>query len=304
MKSKIQDTLTFLPSIKGRYIIVDTETTGLEPKDNNIIEIAAIEILNCKLTGNEFHTFMNPRFVIEKSAEEKHKMKQNFYEEYYKNVYKSDKENLFNFIHFIGNSLIFAHNAIFDMKFINNELNYYNLPTIPRKRFRCSMKLFKLIVKPHTIKKSYALDYCCEFFKLNAPIENFHSAIFDAFMTARLVCCLFKYNLNLKEREQVKFISNGLNGKNNFNKENVSDNNFNNESNNFNTQSVISGSLSERTKNSTDNANLNSNFDDEEKDNLKKNAQEKKVIQNDNENIIQKEDEPISINDAEIDLFL
>ena len=54
MKSKIQDTLTFLPSIKGRYIIVDTETTGLEPKDNNIIEIAAIEILNCKLKEMNF----------------------------------------------------------------------------------------------------------------------------------------------------------------------------------------------------------------------------------------------------------
>jgi hypothetical protein len=82
------------------------------------------------------------------------------------------------------------------MNFINNELQYRNLPIINKKRFRCTMKLFKQMVEPYSSKQNYSLEYCCNYFKLNSQRENFHSAIFDAFMTGRLVCALFRYRLN------------------------------------------------------------------------------------------------------------
>ncbi len=208
--SQRNDTLTLIPPINGRYIVLDTETTGLEPKENNIIEIAGIEIINGKLTGNQFHCFLKPRFKILKSAEEKHKMSQNFYEDYYQDCYKSDKENLLNLIKFIGNSLIFAHNSIFDMKFLNKELQYYNISPIPRRRFRCTMKIFKQIIKPNSLKQNYSLYHCCKFFNLSAPIENFHSAIFDSFMTARVLCCLFQWQKNKIEKEYYKLLSYNL----------------------------------------------------------------------------------------------
>lgn len=193
---KHNSTLTSLPSIKGRYIVLDTETTGLDPNTNNIIEIAAIEIQNGRITGNQFHLFINPRYCISQSAESKHKMSQSFYNSFYSNVYPSERHSLQMFIKFIHNSLIFAHNAIFDMNFINNELQYRNLPIINKKRFRCTMKLFKQMVEPYSSKQNYSLEYCCNYFKLNSQRENFHSAIFDAFMTGRLVCALFRYRLN------------------------------------------------------------------------------------------------------------
>ena len=185
--------LSHMPVIGGRYVVFDTETTGLNPTSDNVIEIAVVEIQNGKLTGNQFHCFLQPRFPISTSAESKHKMSQNFYQNYYSDVYLSDKKCLENFLKFINNSLIFAHNATFDMSFINNELKFWNLPQIPINRFRCTMKLFKKIVEPNTIKQSFSLEYCCNFFHLNSLKENFHSAIFDSFMTARMLCCLMRY---------------------------------------------------------------------------------------------------------------
>ena len=196
---KHNSTLTSLPSIKGRYIVLDTETTGLDPSTNNIIEIAAIEIQNGRITGNQFHLFLNPRYHISQSAESKHKMSQTFYKSFYSNVYPSEHHSLQTFIKFIHNSLIFAHNAIFDMNFINNELLYRNLPIINKKRFRCTMKLFKQMVEPYSSKQNYSLEYCCNHFKLNSQRENFHSAIFDAFMTGRLVCALFRFRPSYNE---------------------------------------------------------------------------------------------------------
>jgi DNA polymerase-3 subunit epsilon len=330
MESKIKeqknDTLSILPPIKGRYIVFDTETTGLEPKENNIIEIAAIEIYNGKLTGREFHSFMTPRFPITKSAEEKHKMSQNFYQNYYHDVYRSDKQNFESFLKFLGNSLIFAHNAIFDMKFLNRDLKYWDLNPIPRKRFRCSMRLFKLIVKPDTQKQKYALDYCCNFFNLTAPIDNFHSAIFDAFMTARMICSLFQYNNNLKLNNQINSVSNGLIG-NEININNNNKENHNNELNNlvspYKTLSVVSRSVSEVTKVSNENdlfkigqqiinnKSDNLNKDDEkikEKEYIKIiNGENKSKLKNDDNEKDKNnydEDEPITINENELDLLL
>ena len=185
--------LSHMPPIGGRYVVFDTETTGLNPTNDNVIEIAAVEIQNGKLTGNQFHCFLKPRYEISLSAELKHKMSQHFYTDYYSDVYLSDKKCLENFLKFVNKSLIFAHNAVFDMNFINNELLYWNLPIIPINRFRCTMKLFKKIVAPNSIKQSFALDHCCNYFNLSSLKENFHSAIFDSFMTARMLCCLMRY---------------------------------------------------------------------------------------------------------------
>jgi DNA polymerase-3 subunit epsilon len=195
--------LTALPIKSGRYIILDTETTGVNPDRNNIIELACIEISKGKITGSQFHCYLRPRHRIDIKAQAKHKLPPTFYEDYFSDVYHSDKASLENFLKFIGNSLVFAHNATFDINFINNELRYWNLPTIPKGRFRCTMRLFKNIFGniDHRLKKYCSLAKCCEFFNLKSTMENFHSAIFDSFMTARLVCKFYEfietYNINM-----------------------------------------------------------------------------------------------------------
>lgn len=193
------------PSLLGRYIVIDTETTGANPKENNIIEIACVEIENGKITGNEFHAFLHPRYQINQISEKKHKLSSNFYENYFNDVYTSDKRCLETFKNFIGNSIIFAHNANIDMQFINNELCYWNLQQIPKKRFMCTMKIFRTIF-PNLSRNYCSLSKCCEYFDFVSPNQNFHSAIHDSFMTARIVCKFFeifnnKENFLLESKE-------------------------------------------------------------------------------------------------------
>jgi DNA polymerase III epsilon subunit-like protein len=187
--------MTVLPVRSGRYIILDTETTGVNAERNNVIELACIEINKGKVTGSQFHCYLKPRYKIDIKAQAKHKLHPTFYEDYFSDVYQSDKTSLEHFLKFIGNSLVFAHNATFDINFINNELKYWGLPVIPRGRFRCTMRIFKHIFGPidHRLQKYCSLAKCCEFFNIKSGRENFHSAIFDSFMTARLVCQLYEF---------------------------------------------------------------------------------------------------------------
>ena len=193
-----------LPPKGGRYIVVDTETTGLEGSAQ-IVELGAHEIINGKLTGNQFHIYIRPRIQMDKYVINIHKITNNFYDEYFSDVYESDKQNLLNFTKFVGNSLIFAHNAPFDMGMINSELKYWNLNEIPIRRFRCSMRIFKDIIGKIDLKYSNtftSLSNCCEYFKLKSSENNFHNALFDSFMTSRMICKIYETldkNVNLRK---------------------------------------------------------------------------------------------------------
>ena len=193
-----------LPPKGGRYIVVDTETTGLEGTAQ-IVELGAHEIVNGKLTGNQFHIYIRPRIQMDKYVINIHKITNNFYDEYYSDVYESDKQNLLNFSKFVGNSLIFAHNAPFDMGMINSELKYWKLNEIPIKRFRCSMRIFKDIIgkiAPRYSDTFTSLSNCCEYFKLKSSENNFHNALFDSFMTSRMICKIYETldkNVNLRK---------------------------------------------------------------------------------------------------------
>ena len=136
-------------------------------------------------------------------SEKKTKLTDNFYKEYFTDVYLSDKNVLENFKHFIGNSLIFAHNANTEMEFINNELTYWKIPIIPKRKFLCTLKIFKEIF-PFLSRNICSLKKCCEYLDLKPPSDNFHSAIFDSFMTARMVCRFFEIGNELREREEIK----------------------------------------------------------------------------------------------------
>ena len=194
-----------LPPKGGRYIVLDTETTGLGGNDQ-VVELGAHEIVNGKLTGNQFHIYIRPRIQMDKTVISIHKITNTFYDEYYSDVYESDKQNLINFSKFIGNSLIFAHNAPFDMGMINSELKYWNLNEIPIKRFRCSMRIFKDIIGKIDIRYRdtfTSLTNCCEYFKLKSNENNFHNGLFDSFMTSRMICKIYDTldkNANLRKK--------------------------------------------------------------------------------------------------------
>lgn len=109
-----------------REIVLDTETTGLDPLGGDrIIEIAALEIVNEYLTGKKFHVYINPQREIPDSAFKIHGIS---------NEFVRDKpffcDILDDFIEFIGDAPLVAHNAEFDLKFINEELRRAGRPPL------------------------------------------------------------------------------------------------------------------------------------------------------------------------------
>ena len=212
-------TYYLIPPRQGRYIVLDTETTGLND-NSQIVELACHEIINGKLTGVQFHIYIRPRTIMDNEVIKIHKITNSFYDDYYKGIYEGDKQNLINFINFVGNSLIFAHNAPFDMNAINNELKFWKLNEISFKRLRCTMRIFTDVIgkmDSSYYDKFVNLEKCCEFFKLKCEKESYHNALFDSFMTARLIDKLYELiegNQLLKKKIYIgqKSIDNYLRG--------------------------------------------------------------------------------------------
>ena len=252
-----------LPPKQGRYIVLDTETTGLE-KDDHVIEIGACEIKNGNLTGDQFHIYIRPRIKMKDKTIKIHGIRNEFYDDYYKDLYTNDKQNLLNFSKWVGNSIIFAHNAPFDMNGINRELYYWQLHEIPTTRYRCSMRMFRKIIsreEPLYDEKYTSLEKCCEYFGLKTNEKIFHNALFDSYMTARLVCKLFEkiesdpilykefgyhkqkfdnynkttafsQNENKTEKKEGNIYINNYNNNSNMNKKELEENKENNNSDN------------------------------------------------------------------------
>ena len=113
----------------AREIVLDTETTGLDPKSGHrVIEIACIEIEDYLPTGRNFHRFIDPQRDIDPEAEKVHGIsrrsllgKPTF-----------DHEDICDaFLDFVGDAPVVAHNAAFDRGFINHELEQAGRRTVP-----------------------------------------------------------------------------------------------------------------------------------------------------------------------------
>ena len=182
-----------IPPRDARYVVLDTETTGLDVSKEHILELSAVEIINAKITGNQFHFYIKPRKKIDEEATKLHGLSSDFFTLYYNNIYPNEKKMLVNLLRFIGESFIMAHNADFDKNFINKELEFFDLPLIANERFICTMKLYKSIFTGVHYGRTRLSD-CCEKLKIkyNKEKNNFHTAMFDAFMAAKMVCILLE----------------------------------------------------------------------------------------------------------------
>lgn len=101
-----------------RQVVLDTETTGLDPKlGNRIIEIGALELIDRRLTGRDFHVYINPQRQIEPGALEVHGISEEFLRD--KPLFADVVED---FLAFIEGAELLIHNAPFDLGFLDNEL--------------------------------------------------------------------------------------------------------------------------------------------------------------------------------------
>ena len=162
-----------------RYIVLDTETTGLDPDDGHkIIEIGCIEIINRKVTDNTFHKYINPLREIDIEASKVHGLTAS-------NL--SDKP-LFNdiydeFVSYISGSPLIIHNAPFDMGFLKKEFN-----CLERKNDFINNEIIDSLKLARKISpgKKNTLDALCDRYSIDNSDRNFHGALLDARLLAHV----------------------------------------------------------------------------------------------------------------------
>jgi len=174
-----------------RQIILDTETTGLEPSEGHrIIEIGCIELNDRYFTGNDFHVYLNPQRAIENEARAVHGIT---------NEFLADKPTFADvaneFFDYIKNSEIIAHNAPFDIGFLNHEFGLLNKKNILTKHTSVFDTL-ELARKLHPGQRNN-LDALCKRYKIDNTKRDFHGALLDARLLAEVYLAMTRKQTTL-----------------------------------------------------------------------------------------------------------
>lgn len=161
-----------------REVVLDTETTGLNPEEGHrIIEIACMELTNHLPSGRTFHSFFNPQRAVEFSATEIHGLK---------------TEDLVDmplferrapeFLTFIGGDPLIIHNAQFDIKFLNAELERVPLPLLDLGRTIDTLTL----ARRKFPGAPASLDALCRRFSIDNSARDKHNALLDVDLLAQV----------------------------------------------------------------------------------------------------------------------
>ena len=171
-----------------RFILLDTETTGLDIKIDRLISINAVEMINCELTGIQFNAYLNKRFTGN--------MKPLMYYLSDYNYSREDniKKSLETFLSFVSDSIIITHNALFDMKFINAELKRCGLRQIPLGQCICTLKILNNLKKIGRLDKNFRLRLCdlCRYYDIRVDKKDLHQGIVDTIVFGRCVAKMFE----------------------------------------------------------------------------------------------------------------
>lgn len=162
----------------SRQIVLDTETTGLNPRlGNRVIEIGCVELLNRKLTGNNFHRYINPQRDSEEGALAVHGLTTEFL---------SDKPTFSQiateFIEFVKEAEIVIHNAPFDLGFLNAEFERLGLPKF-EEHVSAVVDTLVQAKELHPGKRN-SLDALCDRYEISNSHRKLHGALLDAELLA------------------------------------------------------------------------------------------------------------------------
>lgn len=167
-----------------RQIILDTETTGLDPKlGHRVIEIAAVEIVDRRLTGNHFHRYTNPGRASDDGALQVHGLTEEFLRD--KPKFGDIARDLLDFV--TGAQLI-IHNAAFDCAFLDAELGLLDLKPIAAycpdvvDTLRMARDLYP--------GKKNNLNALCERYQIDNSTRTLHGALLDANLLAEVYLAL------------------------------------------------------------------------------------------------------------------
>ena len=161
-----------------REIVLDTETTGFEPTEGHrIVEIGAVELFNHLPTGRTYHQYINPERAMPKEAFEVHGLGDDFLRD--KPVFKAVGQA---FLDFIGDAKLVIHNAAFDMKFLNAELQWAGLPGLPFDRALDTL----MIARKRFPGSPASLDALCRRFGVDNSSREKHGALLDSEILAEV----------------------------------------------------------------------------------------------------------------------
>ncbi|MGQ0441991.1 MAG: DNA polymerase III subunit epsilon [Methylophilaceae bacterium] len=163
-----------------RQIFLDTETTGLYPEHGHrIIEIAAIETINRRLTGNHYHVYLNPQRDIDIAAQEVHGITADFLQD--KPLFETVASE---FIEFVKSAELIIHNAPFDIGFLNSELGRIGLQPMGTicDKITDTLKMAKE-ARPGQRNN---LDALCRHFGIDNSRRTLHGALLDAELLAEV----------------------------------------------------------------------------------------------------------------------
>lgn len=158
-----------------RQIVLDTETTGLNPEEGHrIIEIGCIELIDRQITDNRFHIYLNPEREIDEGALEVHGINNKFLADkpHFKDIAQ-------DFLNFIKESEVIIHNAPFDVGFLDHEL------TLIRENHKL-LESFCTVVDTLTLARNKhpgqrnSLDALCKRYNIDNSHRELHGALLDA----------------------------------------------------------------------------------------------------------------------------
>jgi DNA polymerase III subunit epsilon len=162
-----------------RQIVLDTETTGLEPAEGHrIIEIGCVEILHRRPTGRTFHQYLNPERDIDRAAEDVHGLSRAFL---------ADKprfgEVAAEFLAFINGAELVIHNAAFDVGFLDAELARLD-PPAPPVATTCGILDTLMLARQLHPGQRQSLDALCKRYSVDNSGRDLHGALLDAQLLA------------------------------------------------------------------------------------------------------------------------
>jgi DNA polymerase-3 subunit epsilon len=182
-----------------RQIVLDTETTGLSTSHGHrIIEVGCVELVNRRLTGREFHRFLNPDRDIDEGAEAVH------------GISRADLENAPRFaevvdelLEFLKDAELVIHNATFDVGFIEHELKLMKHVRPKITQHATVLDTLTLARKMHPGQRN-SLDALCKRYEVDASKRDVHGALIDAELLARVYLAMTGGQTALSLDDEVK----------------------------------------------------------------------------------------------------
>src|SRR3990167_656912 len=164
-----------------RQVVLDTETTGLHVHDGHrIIEVGCVELINRKLTGKQFHQYINPQREVEAGALAIHGITDVFLQD--KPLFMHISQELMDFLQ--GAELI-IHNAPFDIAFINHELSMTKKSWKPVTDYCRVIDTLQLARQLHAGQRN-SLDALCKRYSIDNSRRELHGALLDAYLLAHV----------------------------------------------------------------------------------------------------------------------